>query len=83
MPHDKKGRLIEVGDVIIAKPYNYSRKREAGVVVRMREGQTCSGDFVFQRPFEAPIADAFGAEDAELVLKADGSEPEAPKAQAG
>lgn len=76
MPHDIHGRKIEIGDFVKAKPYNYSKKKEVGVVVRMREGQQCSGDFVFLRPFEAPVSDAFGADEAEIVLKADGSEPE-------
>jgi len=91
MPHDKHGRLIQVGDVVKAKPYNYGGGAEAvGRVVVMREGQTCSGDAAFftrtYDPAGAPLhpckilptIDAFGAEEAEIILKADGSLPETP-----
>lgn len=103
MPHDSKGRLIEIGDWVKAPPYNYGEKREGsaqgsnfgkfrpvvGRVVAMREGQTCSGDFTFLTQFKGNQTDAFGADEAELVLKADGSEPasvsetstEAPKTE--
>lgn len=75
MPHDKQGRLIQVGDFIKARPYNYNGgKSVVGVVVRMREGQSCSGDFCW--PITGGVqTDAFGADEAELVLKSDGSEP--------
>lgn len=85
MPHDKHGRKIEVGDVIKARPYNYGGGKPAvGRVVVMREGQHCSGDAAFfcsyATPYNTfPVVDAFGADEAELVMKADGSEPEAPK----
>lgn len=76
MPHDKKGRLIEVGDVVKAQPYNYNDGKTAvGTVVAIRCGQSCSGDFAFLKPYEGIKVDAFGADDAELILKADGSEP--------
>lgn len=81
MPHDLKGRKIEFGDWIKAPPYNYAEKRVGdknapvvGRVVQMREGQTCSGDFIWHS-LEGTRRDAFGAADAEIVLKADGSEP--------
>jgi hypothetical protein len=40
----------------------------------MREGQTCSGDMQWVTPFHGVRTDAFGAEEAEIVLKGDGSE---------
>lgn len=43
-------------------------------VVCMREGQSCSGDFIWQS-LEGMRRDSFGADEAEIVLKADGSEP--------
>jgi len=81
MPHDSKGRKIEFGDWVKAPPYNYAEKRSndknhpvVGRVVQMREGQTCSGDMVWQS-LEGLRRDAFGADESEIVLKADGTEP--------
>jgi hypothetical protein len=77
MPHDVKGRLIEIGDVIIAKPYNFKPEREyVGVVVDMHspETQNCTGQMQWQGTGKLE-KDYFGAEDATLVLKADGSRP--------
>jgi hypothetical protein len=89
MPHDCKGRKIEIGDWVKAPPYNYVERRKptaegesvgkaypvVGRVTAMREGQSCSGDFAWLSPFNGMRTDAFGADQAELVLKADGSEP--------
>ena len=89
MPHDRKGRTIEFGDWIKAPPYNYAEYREApeptntvgkarpvvGRVVQMREGQACSGDFIWQS-LEGLRRDYFGADESEIVLKANGSEPQ-------
>jgi hypothetical protein len=90
MPHDMKGRSIEFGDWVKARPYNYAERRSptvggqigkaypvVGRVVQMREGQSCSGDFIWQS-LDGMRRDAFGADEAEIVLKADGSEPSAP-----
>lgn len=88
MPHDRKGRPIEFGDWVKAPPYNYAERRApsdaansvgqafpvVGRVVQMREGQACSGDFIWQS-LEGLRRDAFGAGEAEIVLKADGTEP--------
>lgn len=80
MPHDIHGRKIEVGDYVKARPYNYnSGKKVVGVVTVMREGQSCSGDVCWPC-IGGTKNDAFGAEEAEIVLKADGSNPEAPPA---
>lgn len=82
MPHDKHGKQIEVGDFVKAKPYNYGERKPGesgcvpvvGRVVQMREGQSCSGDFAWLSPWSGLKFDAFGADEAELVLKKDGSE---------
>lgn len=92
MPHDKKGRQIEFGDWVKAPPYNYCERRSSvieppntigkafpvvGRVVQLREGQSCSGDMVWQS-LEGLRRDAFGASEAEIVLKYDGMEPAEP-----
>lgn len=84
MPHDCKGRKIEIGDFVLAKPYNYGvidpvtkeQRRVVGRVVVMREGQTCSGEFVWLRPWHGNAQDSFGADEAELILKNDGTKPD-------
>ena len=75
MPHDRKGRLIEVGDFVKAKPYNYSKVPVVGRVTEMREGQTCSGQIQWVAPFHGVRDDVFGADESEVILKADGSDP--------
>ena len=75
MPHDRKGRKIDLGDVIITKPYNQNTdepREYVGVVVQMKEAQNCTGRIVFQSAFEGNKEDYFGAEDSLLVLKANG-----------
>jgi hypothetical protein len=61
------------------EPGKTSRQRKTrpvvGRVVQMREGQSCSGDFIFTT-LDGMKRDSFGADEAEIVLKADGSEPE-------
>lgn len=89
MPHDKKGRVIEFGDWIKAPPYNYAERRSPNVekpnlvgkafpvigrIVQMREGQSCSGDFIWQS-LEGLRRDSFGADEAEIILKYNGEEP--------
>jgi hypothetical protein len=75
MPHDKHGREIQVGDFVKAKPYNYSKVPVVGRVVEMRTGQTCSGEFAWLSPWDGVRKDAFGADESELIVKADGSDP--------
>lgn len=76
MPHDNHGRLIEVGDIIKVEPSNlYPRRKVVGAVVSISgESQHCTGHV---RYFEwgGSERDYFDAESAEIVLKADGSEP--------
>ena len=78
MPHDIKGRKIDLGDVIRTSPYNQGKgepREYIGVVVEMEEAQTCTGQVVYQKVFEGNVKDYFGADQSELILKADGSLP--------
>jgi len=86
MPHDCKGRKIDLGDVIIARPYNQGKgepRDYVGVVVDMHSAeQSCTGQMSFQKKSEAignnsmkMDLDYFGAEDSTLVMKADGTLP--------
>jgi len=79
MPHDKYGRKIDLGDVIITTPYNQGKgpqRQYAGVVVEMEEMQTCTGQVVYQKAFTGNVTDYFGADESILILKADGNTPE-------
>lgn len=62
------------------EPGKFSEQTKAlpvvGRVVQMREGQSCSGDFIFTS-LDGVKRDSFGADEAEIVLKADGLEPTA------
>jgi len=79
MPHDRYGRLLEPGDVVKATPYNqHPQRKYVGPIVEMRSdaGQSCTGQMQFvPQGGIAAVTDYFGAEEAELVLKADGTEP--------
>lgn len=74
MPHDKKGRLIEIGDVVKAKKINCPQKPVVSTVITISESETCSGLVRYLGTGQLE-QDYFNAKDAELVLKADGSEP--------
>lgn len=79
MPHDLKGRKIDLGDVIITNPYNQGKgpnRKYVGVVVEMEEAQSCTGQVVYQKPFEGNVKDYFGADESLLIMKADGTEVE-------
>ncbi len=92
MPHDKFKRLIEVGDVIKARPYNQKNfgvepdREFVGVITEIHSGeQSCTGQFDFGVKSEEAVVtqrDYFGAEDAEIILKADGTFPEVPSVNA-
>ena len=78
MPHDINGNKIDLGDVIITKPYNQGKgepRKYVGVVVEMEEAQSCTGQVIYQKPFEGNVKDYFGADESLLVMKYDGSEP--------
>ena len=88
MPHDRFGRGINVGDVILAKPYNQKDKdgkseqnpREfIGTVVEMHsQEQSCTGQMKYfgvdtDGCVEIKIMkDYFGAEDATLLQRYNG-----------
>lgn len=89
MPHDIKKRLIEIGDVIRTKPYNTDSNRyHVGPVVSMNDvngppTQTCTGQFSFLPEGKSTnsylndlVTDYFGADEALLILKANGDLPE-------
>lgn len=74
MPHDAKGRKIEMGDYVKANPMNHAEDFVVGRVFRMREGQSCSGDMRWCGIGQND-EDAFDADTALIIVKADGSEP--------
>lgn len=79
MPHDMHGNRIEVGDIVKAKPYNQKPIRYVvGPVVEVVEAQSCSGQIMWFGIGEVK-KDYFGADESEIVLKADGSIPQPPK----
>lgn len=79
MPHDREGRLIEVGDIIKVKPLNIKRPLVVGPVFSIHsEGQYCTGQ-VMVPVLGGMSPDYFNAADAELVLKADGTNPIPPE----
>lgn len=77
MPHDKKGRLLEVGDHVKFKTWDGAHKLSVGRVFSVSPGsETCNVSVVHLQPGYWPIAQAcVTAKETELVLKADGSEP--------
>lgn len=82
MPHDLKGRYIRPGDVVKAQPSNLQPQRKVvGVVTSIVESQTCSGKIRYLG-FGQVDEDYFNAGESELILKADGSEPEATDGEA-
>jgi hypothetical protein len=73
MPHDKHGRLIEVGDVVKAHGLS-ARRAVVGTVSNITASQKCSGQILY--PILGTMErDYFNADEAEIVLKKDGSEP--------
>jgi hypothetical protein len=87
MPHDRKGRLIEIGDHLKFKSYG-AEAFSVGRVFSVSPGsETCNVSVVHLQPSYWPIAQAcVTARETELVLKNDGSEPfepPAPSVEAG
>ena len=88
MPHDKKGRKINVGDIIIAKPYNQGITEDEireyiGEVVDMHsDTQSCTGQMRYFAVNKSSctemqiMKDYFGAEDATLIMRSNGDLPE-------
>jgi len=76
MPHDCKGRKIDLFDVIKVEAMNTKPVRTVvGTVVEMKEEQHCTGQVKFQE-MGGLVKDYFDADKATLILKCDGSEPE-------
>jgi len=91
MPHDAKGRLIEVGDVIKTIPSNpgcdpvCENREYIGTVVDIHSAeQSCTGQFAFMVPSKNDSADFgmdlkvdyFSAGEAIIVLHHDGTLPQ-------
>lgn len=79
MPHDAKGRKIEVGDVIKTRPVNFpGTPLVVGPIVKIRANeQHCTGEVRWIGAGQLD-QDYFDAANSELVLKADGTEPKEP-----
>lgn len=77
MPHDRNGRLLEIGDYVKVKPYNASSVPVIGRITRLivNESRTCDASVAFITPFEGVRTDYCGTVEMDLVLKADGSDP--------
>lgn len=85
MPHDKKGRLIEVGDHLqfdVCESYDHAaaawnKRPTIGRVISITPGsESCNVQAVHLAPGYWPLKqETITAKDTELVLKADGSEP--------
>ena len=76
MPHDARGRRVEVGDYVKVMPHNLTRRVVGPVACIYPGAKTCSGEvrWLGLGQLESSM---FDAKDALLILKADGSEPEA------
>lgn len=75
MPHDKYGRLVEVGDWVKGKPYN-TRHRIVGVITFLNpEREACNAEVAFLTPWEGVKKDYCETRQMDLVMKADGSDP--------
>lgn len=73
MPHDKSGRLIEVGDVIRGK--DYGGAPQVGVVTQVMIGSsTCNLTVAVAVEAVQIQTKTFTAGEVELVAKADGRE---------
>ena len=77
MPHDRKGRRIEIGDYVRYTPSGVAP--QIGRVSAVYAGQTtCNLAVTFYQPFAAPTTTSTTAKESDLVMKSDGSEPAEP-----
>ncbi len=88
MPHDKFGRKIDRGDIVKVEVYDQSLppagevpdgvpvgpRKVVGVVRYITPSDTCSGQLRVMSDV-GEVMPYFNAKDAEIVLKADGTEP--------
>jgi hypothetical protein len=73
MPHDRFGRLIEVGDVVAAQLFPSPKPRACEVLAVTPGTDTCN---VFLAGFDPRVsAQYFNAKDCTLLLKNSGSDP--------
>lgn len=78
MPHDVKGRAIEVGDTIVARPFNHRSPNTfyAGTVNEIGSSERVhSGQFRYLSETGKVICDWFGAGEATVVIKKGGQPP--------
>jgi hypothetical protein len=76
MPHDIHGRKIEKGDVVAAKVWPVGDRYTANQVLAVQEGtDTCNLSLASFEP--RMLIQHATASETELLLKADGSKPEA------
>ena len=75
--HDVKGRLIEVGDVVLVKDWNSPKLTVKKVAHCFPGSDTCNiGVFDFETRYGQQ---SYNAKDSEIVLKHDGTLPVAEK----
>lgn len=85
MPHDRKGRMVEVGDHVrfeVSETYDYAlsawkKRLTIGRVVSVTPGEgTCNVQAVHLVPGYWPIRmETITAKETDVALKADGTEP--------
>ena len=72
MPHDRKGRELEVGDFVHAQPLNHSNTPVVGRVIQIKAGaQACSGKIGWYG-IGVKHEDYFDAGDSLLICKCNG-----------
>jgi hypothetical protein len=75
MPHDRNGFKIDVGDFVKTQPYNHRNLTAViGRVADITAAQKCTGQIVWPE-MGGMARDYFGADECEIVLKADGTSP--------
>lgn len=80
MPHDKHGRKIEEGDVIVARHWVHGREAACLVMGVCEGAETCN---LTVQSVQAPLAapQTITAKETEILLKRDGSKPADEKPQ--
>jgi hypothetical protein len=75
MPHDKKGRLIEVGDHVAFREYDGTPRVRPGAQRVNSGATTCNVETIVLAAAVVASPRTITANDVDLVRKADGSEP--------
>lgn len=76
MPHDKFGRKIQEGDVVVGQSWRHARQA-AHVVQGVNEGSTTCNVNASSVHVPGDVA-SLNAGECEILLKFDGSKPAAP-----